>query len=308
MDWGLTQMRWGRGPEGEERKAAEWARFARPADYVLWFQDLRSPFPRYWAEWFAARGTTAIVSLEIEDWHDRGPQAGLTAVANGEYDEHFAAWAREAADWDGRILMRFGYEFNGDWFPWGGDPETFIAAWRRVHGVMQAAGAHKVEWVWSANFVSIPDTPENAAHHYFPGRDVVDWLGVDGYNFGDHHDEWHQWDSFSEAFDRILDDFEARFPDLPLIITEFGCAPGESGAPGDAGASGESGGAGMNGLSQRAAWIHDAYAQLQTRRQVHAALWFNLDKSREGEPNWRLVENDGSLAAFNATFARPRGD
>ncbi|MEZ4654400.1 MAG: hypothetical protein R3E12_12615 [Candidatus Eisenbacteria bacterium] len=31
----------------------------------------------------------------------------------------------------------------------------------------------------------------NAIEVYYPGKGEVDWLGVDGYNFGDHHDEWH---------------------------------------------------------------------------------------------------------------------
>jgi hypothetical protein len=70
-----------------------------------------------------------------------------------------------------------------------------------------------------------------------------------------------------------------------MMITEFGCAPG---APG-----------------QRDRWIRDAYETLRGIPKVQAVIWFNYDKRREGEPDWRIDATAASLAAFNATFAAP---
>ena len=57
---------------------------------------------------------------------------------------------------------------------------------------------------------------------------------------------------------------------------------------------------------QRERWIRSAYESIQRRPQVKAVIWFNYDKRREGEPNWRIDRTPESLRAFNETFAAPR--
>lgn len=183
-------------------------------------------------------------------------------------------------------MLRFGFEFNGDWFTWSGDPEAYVSAWRRAHDIFKGVGAGNVEWIWAPNILSNPDTPRNDMHRYYLGDAYVDWIGVDGYNFGEHHDQWHQWQSFDDVFSDVLADFAKRYPTKPVMISEFGCAPGEK--------------------AQRAEWIRDAYRSLQQRPRVAAVIWFNFDKRREGEPNWRIDLTPESLRAFNETFAAPR--
>ena len=43
-------------------------------------------------------------------------------------------------------------------------------------------------------------------HRYYPGDAYVEWIGVDGYNFGDDHDQWHKWSSFEAVFAGVLDE------------------------------------------------------------------------------------------------------
>ncbi|MHC4955296.1 MAG: glycoside hydrolase family 26 protein [Planctomycetota bacterium] len=211
----------------------------------------------------------------------------LTAINAGKWDAFFRQWAIDAKAEGGRVLMRFGFEMNGEWFTWSGRPKEYIEAWRRVHRIMHdEVGAENVEWVWAPNVMSVPKTPENGMHHYYPGDEVVDWVGIDGYNFGENHDEWHRWESFEEIFRNGLDEFEKRYPNKPIMIAETGCAPGEDG--------------------QRVAWIRDAYAYLhKSRPSVRALVWFHYDKRRENEPDWRIDKTPESLRAFNETFARP---
>ena len=123
-------------------------------------------------------------------------------------------------------------------------------------------------------------------HLYYPGDAYVDWVGVDGYNFGDHHDKWHKWESFEVLFGPLLADLAKRYPNKPLMLAEFGCAVGEAKA--------------------RQQWIRKAYAYLREKcPRVRAVIWFNYDKRREGEPNWRIDATEGALEAFNETFAAP---
>ena len=285
LEWGLYQILWN-PTRYEELLRREIAKFASTPDYVMFYRDLGRPYPRAAIEAIRRIGATPIVSLELWQWH--GPRGSyLERVNSGAFDAYFRQWARDAKRDGRRVLLRFGFEFNGDWFTWGGDPQGFIRAWRRARRIFRDAGALNVEWVWSPNVVSVPDTPANRMHRYWPGSAWVDWIGLDGYNFGPDHDRWHRWESFAEIFGPALRAVERRWPGKPVIIAEFGCAPGTP--------------------AERARWIREAYAAIVRHRQVRAAVWYNYDKRREGEPNWRIDADAASLRAFNETFARPAG-
>ncbi len=282
LEWGLYQILWNPA-RYEALLRREIARFASPPDYVMFYRDLGRPYPRTAIDAIRRIGATPIVSLELWQWHaPRGDY--LKRINAGAFDAYFRGWARDARRDGRRVLLRFGFEFNGDWFTWGGDPQGFIRAWRRARRIFREVGADNVEWVWSPNVVSVPDTPANAMHRYWPGAEWVDWIGLDGYNFGPNHDRWHRWESFEEVFGKPLRELIARHPDKPIMIAEFGCAPGEP--------------------QRRARWIRQAYAALRRFPQVRAAVWYNYDKRREGEPNWRIDADAASLRAFNETFAR----
>ena len=281
LEWGLLTMRSHTDFKG--RLKTNFARFATPPKYVMFFYPLGGDFPRPYIEAPADLGATTIVSLELYEWGPKKKPAYLPAINAGEYDESFRKWAEDAKEFGRRVLLRFGYEFNGNWFSWSLDPPAFVKAWRRAHDIFDRVGAHNVEWVWSPNFESCPNTPENDMHRYYPGDKYVDWVAVDGYNFGDHHDQWHKWMTFDEVFAKVLASFAVRYPDKPVMLAEFGCAVGKPG--------------------RRAQWIREAYKSLMRRPQVKTVIWFDLDKRRKGEPDWRIDATPDSLQAFNETFA-----
>lgn len=281
LEWGLYQILWSR--KYCDQITETLSRLASHPDYIMFYRDLQRPYPRQPIQCILDRGATPIISLELYHWHHQ--QAELDHINTGQYDKDFRAWAQAAKKHGVRVLWRFGFEFNGNWFPWSHAPEAYVRAWRRIHGIFQEAGATNVEWVWAPNLVSCPDTPENNMHLYYPGDEYVDWIGIDGYNFGDHHDQWHQWESFETLFGGVLNDLTKHYPKKPLMIAEFASASGKP--------------------AQRATWIREAYQYLQARPDVRAVVWFNLNKQREGEQNWRIDSSPESLAAFNDTFASP---
>jgi len=284
LEWGVYQILWSRSYSTQLEN--ELSKFASKPDYVMFYRDLQRPFPKFAVDTIAEQGATAIVSLELWSWHGGRQGSFLTLINDGRLDEFLRSWAADAKLYGKRVLLRFGFEFNGDWFSWSLDPKAYVRAWRHAHAIFQEQGASNVQWVWAPNVASCPDTPENDMHLYYPGDDVVDWVGVDGYNFGENHDEWHAWQSFHEIFDEVLNDFGRRYPGKPVVIAEFGCAPGPA--------------------EKRANWIREAYHDLQNRSQVKAVVWFNYDKRREREPNFRVDATAGALDAFNRTFAAPR--
>jgi hypothetical protein len=272
--------------EGVLRSASD--RLASAPDYVMFYRDLsprRSVFPPKALGAIRAVGATPIVSLELWDWH-REESGYLAALVDGSYDDSFRRWAGEAQADGGRILLRFGFEMNGEWFGWSGDPEGYRSAWRRAHRIFAEAGAGNVEWVWAPNVESVPRTPANSMHLYYPGDDVVDWVALDGYNFGDHPEDGHRWKTFREVFGAAVEDLAGRYPGKPIMIAETGSAEGPPGA--------------------KAGWIRDARETLRRLPCVRAVIWFDLDKRREGERNWSLLSSPGVLEAFNESFAEGR--
>ncbi len=284
LEWGLYQILWSR--EYNEQLKTELSRFASKPNYVMFYRDLGRPFPKLAIDSIDSQGATTIVSLELWQWHGQRKGSYLPAIRDGEFDKFFRRWAMAAKTDGRRVLLRFGFEFNGNWFTWGGDPKALVAAWRHAHDIFSEVGATNVEWIWSPNVTSVPETPANAMHHYYPGDAYVDWVGVDGYNFGDDHDPWHKWQSCASVFDGVLKDFQQRYPTKPAMLAEFGCAHGKPG--------------------QRGPWIRNAHAALIQYPQLRAVIWFNYDKRREREPNWRIDVTAASLRAFNESFAAPQ--
>jgi hypothetical protein len=119
----------------------------------------------------------------------------------------------------------------------------------------------------------------------FPGTDEVDWLGLDGYNFGGSPSDWQ---TFSEVFDASLvelENLDSESGNLPVMIAET--------------ASAEAGGARRPGF--RAAMFNNLPLDYP---QVRAFLWFNQKK----EQDWRFTSSDPAPAASGprrTTLLRP---
>jgi hypothetical protein len=282
LPFGLYEILWRRGGYGDKIDRETRALGIRPR-FILFFRDLGSGYPREIAAEVLKRGALPVISIEVEHWG--GSREGrLEAVARGDYDERFVRYAAEARASGQVALYRFGFEMNGDWFDWGGKPETFIRAWRRIHDIFTREGATNLLWVWAPNAISGPPHVDNGLEKYWPGDAYVDIIGLDGYNFGDDHDRWHTWQSAEEVFGEALRKIRDSGVPHPVLITEFGCT--DSGSP-----------------AERAAWIRDAHRTFASEPSVVGAIWFNFDKRREGEPNWRIDADHASLSAFRDAFA-----
>lgn len=97
------------------------------------------------------------------------------AIASGQYDTELKAWAAQLPP--GTILS-FGHEFNLTENPWGGNPTTFLAAYKHIHDTIGA----KVTYAWVANNSDTPGTSKIDA--YWPGAQYVDIVGEDGFDWG----------------------------------------------------------------------------------------------------------------------------
>lgn len=249
---------------------------------VMWFTRFGSAFPQSQLQYLASQGIAAQVTWE--PWGAHGEAITLAQIEAGQWDAYIDTWAQAAARQGLPFMLRFGHEFNGDWYPWclvnnGSNGEAYARVYRRVVARFKAAGAHKVQHVWCFNNASQPAAAWNDPRFAYPGDDVVDWIGIDGYNFGTSQ-SWSRWTSFSDVFSGALATAQAISPRKPVVLAEMGCS--------------ETGG-------DKAAWIARMAADLARMPSVRAFTWFDIVK----ETSWALTSSDASWHAAIQALRQP---
>ncbi|MFH1684148.1 MAG: glycosyl hydrolase [Candidatus Margulisiibacteriota bacterium] len=231
------------------------------------------PFPAKEADQALANGSVPLITWEPWVTHTSGT---LAAIVIGEYEDYVTGFLRAAKEWGKPLFLRFAHEMNGNWYPWDGShngssensPEKYKQAWLYIYNVKERLKADNVKLVWSPNNTSQPDASWNKISKYYPGDQYVDWISLDGYNWG-----YGSWETFAAVFKRGYQELTA-LTDKPLMIGEF--------------ASAEQGGS-------KASWIKQALSQVKEEYpRIKLFCWFNINKERD----WRINSSDPSAAAF----------
>lgn len=143
-----------------------------------------------------------IAMLTLEPW------GGLDSVTENQCQqlaEHCAEVERRGI---GGIFIRFCHEMNGNWYVWGQRPTLFKAKFRLLAEKLQALTS-RTAMIWAPNYgigypfgTAIPtygssdflalDTNRDGRisdrddmyEPYYPGNDVVDWVGMTLYHWG----------------------------------------------------------------------------------------------------------------------------
>jgi len=187
-------------------------------------------FPRDTAEWIRGRGAIPYIRLMLrsdpEEDHAE-PLFTLTAIASGRFDADLKAWARQAARFGTPLLVEYGTEMNGRWFPWNAvwngretGARKFRDAYRHIIDVMRKQGASNIIWIFHVDDEDDPQAAWNRFEAYYPGNRWIDVVGVSIYSMlGPYETE-------RTDFVRALDAAAARLrrlaPGRPMIVSEFG--------------------------------------------------------------------------------------
>jgi beta-mannanase len=241
-------------------------------------------------------------SISLLDWGSADRQGGidqpnwqLHKVAAGQYDSYIKRWATAAKTWGHPFFLRFDHEMNGWWFVWdeqmnGNRPGDYVAAWRHVHDIFTQVGATNVTWVWC---VTVFDNPRlTPAAELYPGDAYVDWVAMDGFNWGSDGDYWQ---TFDEVFGHTYRELTQLAPTKPLMIGEV--ASSEKGGP-------------LGSPASKAAWIADTFSnQLPFNFPlVKAVIWFD-SAGENPEHTWPLESSLAALGAFRQAMAAvPKGE
>lgn len=235
--------------------------------YSGWNEKFKSVFA------IEAKDNGAVPFIQIEP-----SRVNLTAIVAGQYDTYLESFATDVASYGAQtghgVIIGFGHEMNGSWYPWGyrhTSPAVFVAAWRHIVTVFRQQGADDVTWLWTVNIIA-PDGGIPAPAPWWPGSSYVNWVGIDGYYY---QPSW----TFASLFGPTIKAVRALTLD-PILISETGAAPA-AGQPGK---------------------IADLFAGVRGYGLL-GLVWFDAN----GVRNWRL-SSPAAFAAFRQgaqTYKRP---
>ena len=315
LDWGSRTV----AEVGEDLGVtpAVWVQFVRfPLDDAA-RQNLTGFFDQV-----GAAGAHALLTLE--------PHNGLEAVTPDAADELGVVLRAAWNDHGVATFVRFAHEMNGSWYPWAQQPNAYVAAFRTVAQALQAA-APATAMVWAPNDgAGYPFTggPFGATHAspdfdsldtdgdgaltrsddpyapYWPGDDVVDWVGMSLYFWGLQY-PWGENEvapagrfaaqltglpTGAHADEVAVPDFYATYAeghDKPMAITETAAFFDPSGS-------------GPKATEVKAAWFRQVFS-VETRERfarIGMINWFEWEKQEPEvgrQIDWRLTA-DPSLA------------
>jgi hypothetical protein len=217
------------------------------------------------------------------------PAFRLSALIHGRYDAYIRQFALEAREWGHPFFLRFDWEMNGNWFPWGegvngNKPGEFVAAWRHVHDLFTRVGARNVTWVWCPNIdLEGKLTPLRSL---YPGDRYVDWTGIDGFNWGIRRGS-PGWLSFEQVFSRTYRQIVGKVaPRKPLMLAEVSTS--------------SRGG-------NKAAWIRQMFSVMPTRfPKIRAFSWFDRNDRGSKWPIESSSPGPPSVATRDSPRLLPR--
>ena len=175
----------------------------------------------------------------------REPIYTLQLIIEGKFDDDLKVWANDAKNMHFPILVEFGPEMNGDWFPWSGiingggknngygdhksadGPERFKDAYRHIINLFKKKGYEKYQLGISC-LSSIEKNENddlskkwNNIKNYYPGDNYIDWIGLSVYGAVEPDSEWKSFTDIMDLAYPILTQISAS---KPLAVFEFGVA------------------------------------------------------------------------------------
>jgi hypothetical protein len=194
------------------------------------------------------------------------------------FDAQLKAWADAARHTNIPILLEFGTEENAYWGPWAGifngggmttgygdptkpdGPERFHDAYRHMVEIFRAEGATNVTWFYHPSWWFGPNEPWESLANYYPGDDVVDWIGLSTYGLPTHPDKTYI------SFDEALGSFHA--PGYPGLYGDVASLSSKPIALVEVG---------IEELPQKPQWIRDILPTLQSGRypRIQGFAWWN---------------------------------
>lgn len=225
--------------EGLVGKEITWAYFSNN-----WIEDIE--FPEESVRMIDSLDIVPFIRMMPRTTFEQGeadPVYTLQGIIDGDFDDSLIEWAQDAKNTNIPLMVEFGTEVNGDWFPWSGmlnggggteeygdpntadGPERFRDAYRHIIDLFRNEGVNNITWVFHV-FPSheigdgMPsEKPWNSIENYYPGDEYIDWIGTSVYGSTERGKEWT---SFTEIMDTAYTELESVSTTKPFVILELG--------------------------------------------------------------------------------------
>jgi len=259
-------------------------------------------FPREFADYAVAWGATPLITWQPGAANEQNqverPQADWTCVqiASGKYDDYIKTWATAAKACPHTLYVRLMHEFNAAPYPWAysvdhanNAPEKYVAAFRHVVDIFHKTNVSNVQFVWCFGCGAQEPPPEN----WFPGDDYIEWIGLDGYNYGFVKDgSQKRWRTYEEVY-AVSYARLTKISRRPVIICEIACAEDVD----------KKGSMQIVDKSSKPNWIKNTFitAIPQKTPRVKAVVLFN--SVGHNFPSYVIDSSPETLAAFKAIAA-----
>lgn len=208
-------------------------------------------------------------------------------IANGECDTLIQNIANNFKAYKKPVFFRFAWEMNIDTIAWSiqstySTPPQYIHAWQHMHDIFTKTGAQNVKWVFAVNVEKSSSIPIASL---YPGDMYVDWVGIDGYNWGNTQ-SWSKWESFDRIFGPTYIRLTQIAPNKPLMLSEFNSA--------------DSGG-------DKAAWLKDMLdGEIPLKyTKVDAIVFFNENKLSQENVDWTLEKSQKYVDTVKNALKNP---
>ncbi len=176
--------------------------------HFLQFPNLQGEFSTWNADangWISARtfadATTKVGATPILTLEPFAPHTFLNWKPGSKSYEATKAFAQSAGAWGQPLFIRFAHEMNGSWYPWsewndlnknmrrdageatGFSAANYVTMYRNVAQMFRQY-APNAALIWCPNSGLLGGEKRDVFRPYYPGDDVVDWVGLDIYERG----------------------------------------------------------------------------------------------------------------------------
>ncbi|MDI6765980.1 MAG: glycosyl hydrolase [Bacteroidota bacterium] len=268
-----------------------------------WIKNIK--FPKSQVRITSRAGSIPYIRMMPRTTFDQGvpdPVYSMQRIIDGDFDASLTQWAIDAKTTNIPLIIEFGTEVNGSWFPWNGawnggsvttdygdpnlpdGPERFRDAYRHIINIFRTQNVQNITWVFHVNAGSFPAEAWNSMAAYYPGDDYIDWIGVSVYG---PQVPGNDWQSFTDILDGAYPELTTISVTKPLAVLEFGAV--EQGIP-----------------EEKAQWVRDALQAIKSNRypRIKAisywhSKWRNADRSIS---NLKIDSSPAVLSAYKETI------
>jgi cellulose synthase (UDP-forming) len=189
--------------------------------YMAWEKDIESNFPQSLLDSIYLQKSIPMITWEpwLNSFKDEiiGDKHVYELIEEGYFDAFINNFAIKLKNLQRPVFLRFAHEFDNPVYPWyieGDDaPLNFKKAWIHTYEIFKKLEANNVIWIWN------PWKSKNVVS-YYPGREYVDWIGVNILNYGSINED-RKWHDFTSLYEPFHEEFKS-LPATPVIISEFG--------------------------------------------------------------------------------------